>query len=72
MKAQRGSTVLFNLGASWGWVVKDTSLPLYRRERDEVPSIWEAGWVWKSAENGKEYVQVTLANVLELHRTDLL
>ena len=27
-----------------GWVVTATPRPLYQRERDSVPIVWEAGW----------------------------
>ena len=37
-----------------GWVVYATPRPLYRRERDPVPTVREAGWVqglvWTGAE----------------------
>jgi hypothetical protein len=36
-------------------VVNSTSRPLYPRERDPVPIVWEAGWalepIWTPAEN---------------------
>jgi len=48
MKDQRGVQVylyaFFNLGARWGWLVNDTSRPLYPRERDLVPIVQEFGW----------------------------
>jgi hypothetical protein len=38
-----------------GWVVSATPRPLYRRERNTVPIVQEAGWapepVWKGADN---------------------
>jgi hypothetical protein len=38
-----------------GWVGNATPRPLYYRERDPVPTVYEAGWatglVWKGAEN---------------------
>jgi hypothetical protein len=48
-KAQRGSRGIaysfFNLGATrWGWMVNATPRPLYPRERDPVPIVYEAGW----------------------------
>ena len=37
-----------------GWLVNATPRPLYRRERDPVPIVLEAGWaqgqVWMGAE----------------------
>jgi len=38
-----------------GWVVKAKGRPLYRRQRDPVSIVQEAGWapepVWKGVEN---------------------
>ena len=38
-----------------GWVFNVTPRPLYPRERDPVPIVWDAGWVtgpvWKCVEN---------------------
>ena len=59
MKAQSGSggiaLLFFNLGTRCGCVVNATPRPLYLRERDPVPIVWEAGWapepVWMGAEN---------------------
>ena len=45
----------FNLDSRWGWVVNVTTRPLYSRERDSIPFLYEAGWapepVWMGAEN---------------------
>jgi hypothetical protein len=45
----------FNLGARWGWVVSATPWPLYPRETDPVPIVYEAEWgpgpVWTDTEN---------------------
>jgi hypothetical protein len=33
----------YNLGARWGWMVNSMPRPLYPRERDPVPFVWEVG-----------------------------
>ena len=54
LKAQRrsrGTSLLSNISARWGWVVNASCRPLYPR----VPIVWEAGWacgpVWTGAKN---------------------
>jgi len=42
-RMSRGVGLLFNLGATWMWVVNTTAQLLYSRI-DPVPSVWEAGW----------------------------
>jgi len=42
-RGRKGTTLLFNLGAVWGWVVNATPHPLYPRERPGTHSI--GGWV---------------------------
>jgi len=58
MKAQRrnrGMALSLTSALDGGWVVNATPWPLYLRERDLVPIVWEAEWaprpVWKGAEN---------------------
>jgi hypothetical protein len=40
MKAQRGSIgkfyLFFNLGVKWGWVIDNTTQPLFPQERDPL------------------------------------
>ena len=55
MKAQSGcSTLSLTLALDWGGV-NGTSLPLYPRVRNPVPTVPEAGWapgpVWMGAQN---------------------
>ena len=46
---------LFNLCASWGWMVNTTPLSLYPQQRDSLPIEQEDGWtsdpVWTCAES---------------------
>ena len=49
---QRYSSTLPSTSAlDGGWVVNATPRPLYPRERETVPIVKEAGWVWTGAEN---------------------
>jgi len=35
----------FNLGATWGWVIRATLRPLLPPERAPIPLAEDAGWV---------------------------
>ena len=42
-----------------GWLVNATARPLYPRERDSVPTVYEAGWAPGSVWTGEEYLAHT-------------
>ena len=54
MKAENGVEVqlysFLDHGVRWGWVASVTPRPLYPQERDPVPILQEAGWVWTGEE----------------------
>ena len=64
MKAQRrnwrySSTLSFNLGAIYGWVINTTPRPLYPRETDTLPIVQEARWASGSVWMATKYVAHT-------------
>jgi hypothetical protein len=53
------SSVFFNFGVKWGWMVNATPRLLYPRERDTVPILQEAGWAPWPVWTGSEYFAST-------------
>ena len=62
----------FNLGARRMWVVNVTPRPVYRRERETLPTEYGAGWapgpVWTGAENLE--LPTGFCQTVENHYTD--